>query len=115
MLQHLYHRYVLGAGDTHTSNILEVSKKNTNQVIAGIDMEEFRRNFDQKTLLALLLNKETKLEKEVFTPYLYEIKLLDWKEKKLVDKLKPMFLTEQIIEMKYRDIKFREILKESLK
>ena len=78
-------------------------------------MEEFRRNFDQKTLLALLLNKETKLEKEVFTPYLYEIKLLDWKEKKLVEKLKPMFLTEQIIEMKYRDMKFREILKESLK
>jgi hypothetical protein len=114
VLQHLYHRYILGVGDTHTSNILEVSKKKSKQVIAGIDMEEFRRNFHQTTLLALLLNRETKLEKQAFEPHLYEIKLLDWKGKKLVEKLKPMFLTEQIIEMKKRDIQIRHILKESL-
>ena len=114
ILQHLYHRLVLGVGDTHTSNILHVHKKNTSQQIAGIDLEEIRKHVNQKTPIALLLNKEAKADKLVLEPHLYNIKLLDWSGKKLKDKLQPLFLSEQIYEMKKRDALFRTILQDSL-
>lgn len=114
ILQHLYHRLVLGVGDTHTSNILHVHKKNTNQQIAGIDLEEIRKHVNQKTPIALLLNREAKADKLVLEPHLYNIKLLDWSGKKLTEKLQPLFLSEQIYEMKKRDALFQTILQDSL-
>lgn len=109
-LQHLYERYILGIGDTHMCNILYVNKHKTNQLIAGIDMEEMRSNYIQTTILDLLFNKASKEESKLFKDHLLEIKLLDWSNSKIKKEFSKMFLTEQIDEMKKRDIILRQAL-----
>ena len=109
-LQHLYERYILGIGDTHMCNVLYVNKHKTKQLVAGIDMEEMRSNYSQSTVLDLLFNKVSKEEAKLFKDHVLEIKLIDWSNNKIKRSFNQMFLTEQIDEMKKRDVIFRQML-----
>ena len=77
-------------------------------------MEEMRSNYNQTTILDLLFNKASKEESKLFKDHILEIKLLDWSNSKIKKEFGKMFLTEQIDEMKKRDMILRqELIKSS--
>jgi len=74
-LQHLYLRYLLGIGDSGTHNIL-IRKDNSHRLIAGIDLEERRKEKDTSNLefLDVLFKRASKNVKIVYSDYVKRIK-----------------------------------------
>lgn len=114
VLQHLYLRYVLGVGDTHTSNLLFVDIAKKKQVVAGIDMEELRKIFNDENIITLLFTRNIKKVEIIFRPYVHSIRLIKWDTPKVKSVFKLLFLGEQIKAMKERDALLRDMLVKDL-
>jgi hypothetical protein len=105
----------LGIGDTHVSNVLYVDKKGTSQVVAGIDLEEIRKTFDDSgSILKLMVGKAIKNQKELFEPYLYNMVLINWSQPKLKEVFHHLFLVEQVSAMIERDNMLKRLLVKEL-
>ena len=111
-VQHLYLRYILGIGDTSASNIIIVDRNDTQQLIAGIDLEEFREKYNGKTVHELLFASAVKKQVVLFADSLKYIKFVDWNN--VQKKFETMFTSTQIESMKQRDKILRLMLSSSM-
>jgi len=112
ILQHLYLRYVLGVGDAGGQNILYVDReKNPDQLVAGIDLEEFRplHGLNRDTPYRMLFNTPHKTYLSLFEDVMDSITFIDWDKSDLSEQLSQFLEEEQILGMLQRDDKLRKL------
>ena len=102
VLQHFYLRYVLGVGDTNVGNMMKVD--NTDQLVAGLDLEEVRSNYDQTDKYQLIVGSNVKKQRVVLEPSLGSIARVDWNT--LTDEFKMLFTSQELADMTHRDAIF---------
>jgi hypothetical protein len=101
VMQHFYLRYVLGVGDTHVGNMMLVENPNTTQLVAGLDLEEIRSNYDTSSLYKLITSTNVKKHRLILEPYLNTIVRITWST--LPDKFKGLFTAQELADMEHRD------------
>lgn len=108
VMQHFYLRYILGVGDTSVSNMLVVEQSTTKQVVAGIDLEEIRKNYDATTLFKLVVGSEVKKQKDLLGKHLREVRVVNWNA--LNEEFNSLFTLQELADMKHRSIIFNDKL-----
>lgn len=103
VLQHFYLRYVLGVGDTNVGNMMKVEL--SDQLVAGLDLEEVRSNYDITDKYELIVGSNVKKQRAVLEPSLGSIVHVDWE--KITDEFNSMFTVEELRNMKERDLMFK--------
>lgn len=109
ILQHLYFRLILGIGDTGIWNMLYV-QNDSDQIIAGIDLEEFRslEGLMRETPYQILFNTSNNTYLHYFNEEMFKsITLINWHNKDLYDSLSNILDQEQIMSMVSRDNIYR--------
>lgn len=99
VVQHFYLRYLLGVGDTHVGNMMKV--ETTDQLVAGIDLEEVRSNYDTTDTYRLVVGSNVKKQRAILEPSLGSIVQVDWNT--LTDEFKTLFTAQELADMAHRD------------
>lgn len=103
VLQHFYLRYLLGVGDTHVGNMMKVDT--TVQLVAGVDLEEIRSNYDATDMYRLIVGSNVKKQRAVLEPSLGSIVRVDWNT--ITDEFKSLFTAQELADMAHRDAMFK--------
>jgi len=102
VVQHFYLRYILGIGDTNVGNMMKV--ETTNQLVAGIDLEEIRSNYETSDMYTLIVGSNVKKQRMVLEPSLGSIVKVNWDT--LTDEFKSLFTAQELANMAHRDAMF---------
>ena len=102
VVQHFYLRYILGIGDTNVSNMMKV--ETTDQLVAGIDLEEKRSNYDASDMYKLVIGSNVKKQRLIFEPSLGSIVRVNWNM--LTHEFTSLFTEEELTNMANRDAMF---------
>jgi hypothetical protein len=99
VLQHFYLRYVLGVGDTNVGNMMKV--ETSDQLVAGLDLEEIRSNYDITDKYQLVVGSNVKKQRAMLEPSLGSIARIDWNT--MTDDFKVLFTAQELADMTHRD------------
>ena len=102
VLQHLYLRYVLGVGDTNVGNMMKV--ENTEQLVAGLDLDEVRSNYETTDKYQLVVGSNVKKQRALLEPFLGSITRVNWDT--LTNEFKTLFTAQELADMAHRDAMF---------
>jgi len=102
VVQHFYLRYILGVGDSHVGNMMLV--ETGDQLVAGLDLEEIRSNYDATDMYKLVVGSNVKKQRAVLEPALGSIVRVKWGA--LTEEFNALFSVQELADMAHRDAAF---------